>query len=131
MRKLITLLVFIFITIVAQAQCNIKPVKMGVAVMNGFYRLQKIGEPIYTCNPKPDSSSLMVTILCLSTHQQQVFHVSHNEKLDFHFNGWNYIATRTIWWKKYNGIWYKIGNTDSPTICLYGLNPTACFEKIQ
>lgn len=129
MKKLITL-VFVFIAIIGHTQCNIKPVKMGIAVMNGFYRLQKIGEPVYTCNPKPDSSSLMITVLCVATHQQQVFHVSNNEKLDFHLNGWNYIAIRTIWWKKYNNIWYKMGQTHSPTLCLFGLNPTSCFEKL-
>lgn len=129
MRNVLTL-VFVCMTLLLSAQCQIKPATVGISNFGNFYRIQKTTNPVYTCYPAPDSTSLRITIICQATGNYQVTNMSMNQVLDYNFNGSVFIGVTTIWWKKISGIWYKIGQSSQPTICLFGLNPTDCFKKL-
>ena len=131
MKKLVTFLCLLFIAEMAFTQANtIKPAIVGVLNYGSFYRIKKVTNPVYTVYPNPDSCSLRITVVCKSTMQYEIHHMAMNQHVDYYLSDINYVACSTIWWKKVNGQYYKMGETHQKTLCLFGLNPINCFQKL-
>lgn len=99
---------------------------IAVANFGDNYRISHVGQASNNINPKPDSASLRVVVICPSSMTFEVNNVPVNSVLKYKLSGTIYISSSIIWWK--NGA--KKGRTDMPTICGFFTNPINCFQKL-
>ena len=90
------------------------------------YQINHIGPAINNCYPKPDSTSLRLTVICVQTGSYEVNHIPIDGVLKYRLGGGHIISASVIWWK--NGV--KKSQTNIPMICGFYLNPQECFSKI-
>ena len=108
--------------IVGQVQTG----SLQVSNFGDHYRISHVGQAINNINPKPDSASMIVAVICPATMTFEVNNVPLTAVLKYKLSGTIYISSSIVWWR--NGI--RRGRSDMPTICGFFTNPINCFQKL-
>ena len=120
------IIIFTCLSFSVFSQSNMGSIK--VQNMGNFYRLSVNTFP-KQFYPFPDSVSIRITVICQQTMTYEINYLPKNGYVDYQLGSYNYVGISVFRWRKINGIYYKYGQSDIPTVCIFGLNPLQCFQK--
>ena len=121
MRKLITL-VFVCISFLSFAQKG----SFSISNFGDRYRIKLTEIPKSPNLAYWNVRKLRVSVTCMQTFQTDVTFLPIDGFVDYKLNGNNLISCAVVY---YNNSTY-VGQKSIPTSkCIFGLNPSACYEK--
>lgn len=121
MKNFLTL-VFVCIAFIGFAQQGI----IGISVVSNGYELKITQFPKAPNLVYYDTKELEWKITCIQTGNKEITVTPLNGVLKYYFNGNVLIGCKIVY--KKNGI--VVGIQSIPSKCIFGLNPTACFQKL-